>query len=154
VYNEADHGVKMEAVKFTSTVTDQYNSWIGESRDYANAYTTPVVVGQVMTYHDTDWSVFWTCGSDCSSAPSSGALVVGKHTGEDAGTAHADETIGYLVIEAGPGSMDGIGYVALLGSDTIQGMSNAPPYTYSFSALPSFSAAVASQAGMDGPNGG
>ena len=32
VYNVAEHGIKMEAVKFTSTVTDHDRSWSGESR--------------------------------------------------------------------------------------------------------------------------
>jgi hypothetical protein len=32
VYTETTCGVKMEAVKFTSTLTDRYGSWTGESR--------------------------------------------------------------------------------------------------------------------------
>ena len=39
VYTEADHGVTMEAVKFTSTVTDRKNSWNGQLRSYANTYS-------------------------------------------------------------------------------------------------------------------
>ena len=47
IYNTADHGVKMEAVKYTSTVTDRAASWVGESRIYANSYTSPVVIGPI-----------------------------------------------------------------------------------------------------------
>ncbi len=36
VYQEATRSVKMEAVKFISTRTDRYGSWVGESRTYAN----------------------------------------------------------------------------------------------------------------------
>ena len=46
VYNTADHGVSMEAVTFTSTVTDRTNSWNGESQAYSNSYISPVVLGQ------------------------------------------------------------------------------------------------------------
>ncbi len=60
VYDEP--GFKMEAVKFTSTVTDENNNWTGESRTYQQTYTSPVVVGQVMTSNDA-WSVFWAAGS-------------------------------------------------------------------------------------------
>lgn len=52
VYTVAQHGVKLEAVKHTSTVTDQNNSWVGQNRAYSSRYTSPVVVGQVMTYND------------------------------------------------------------------------------------------------------
>ena len=69
VYDEP--GYKMEAVKFTSTVTDENNSWVGESRTYQQSYSNPVVVGQVMSYNDSDWSVFWACGSSRTAPPTS-----------------------------------------------------------------------------------
>ena len=59
--NVAEHGIKMKAVKFTSTVTDHDRSWSGKSRGYANSYSSQVVVGQVMTANDA-WSVFWSRG--------------------------------------------------------------------------------------------
>ena len=46
-YMAANDGIDMEAVRFTSTVTDENNSWVGQSRSYTNTYTNPVVVGQV-----------------------------------------------------------------------------------------------------------
>ena len=154
VYNENDHGVKMEAVKYTSTVTDENNSWVGESRSYSNSYTTPVVLGQVMTYNDADWSVFWARGASRKDPPSSSALYVGKHVGEDPDNTRADEVIGYIVIEAGSGSINGKRYVAALGADSIRGMGNRPPYSYALSGLNSASVAIVSSAGMDGINGG
>ncbi len=154
VYNEVDHGVKMEAVKFTSTRTDQNNSWVGESRSYANAYSQPVVLGQVMTYNDPDWSVFWARGSSRGAPPSSSALFVGKHVGEDADATRADEVIGYVVIEAGSGTTGTRSYVAGLGADTVMGMDNSPPYNYGISGLSSAGSAIVSAAAMDGGNGG
>ncbi|HET6443307.1 MAG TPA: putative Ig domain-containing protein [candidate division Zixibacteria bacterium] len=154
VYNFADHGVIMEAVKYISTVTDEDNSWLGESQSYANSYTNPVVLGQVMSYEDANFSVFWSMGSGVAEPPSSSALTVGKHVAEDPNTTRADETVGYVVIEAGIGSIEGIGYAAGLGADSVQGMTNNPPYSYAISGLPAASTAIVSQAGMDGKDGG
>jgi hypothetical protein len=56
-YTVAEDGVKLEAVKYLSTVTDQKDSWVGESRSYLNSYTTPVVLGQVMTANDPKFSI-------------------------------------------------------------------------------------------------
>ena len=151
VYTEAEHGVKMEAIKFVSTVTDGAESWVGESRTYANAYTTPVVLGQVMTYNDPDFSVFWSRGSNPSAPPSGKTLFVGKHVGEDPKTTRLNETIGYIVIEAGTSTID---LVAGLGTDSVEGVGNAPPYFYSVATLSTASIAIVSQAAMRGDNGG
>ena len=151
VYTEAEHGVKMEAIKFVSTVTDGAESWVGESRTYKNAYTTPVVLGQVMTYNDPDFSVFWSRGSNPSAPPSGKTLFVGKHVGEDPKTTRSNETIGYIVIEAGTSTID---LVAGLGTDSVEGVGNAPPYFYSVATLATASTAIVSQAAMDGGNGG
>jgi len=154
IYNEATHGVRMEAVRYTSTVTDHASSWIGESRGYLNAYNSPVVLSQVMTYNEPGFVVFWTRGSSAASPPSSSALYTGKHVGEHPFFARSDETIGYIVIEAGNGTLDGVSYAAGLGADTVRGSTNAPPYDYGLSGLPTVSAAIVSQAAMDGANGG
>jgi subtilisin family serine protease len=154
VYTEAEHGIKMEAVKYQSTVTDYPHSFVGESRSYSNSYTNPVVVGQVMTYNDPRFSTFWSRGSSRSNPPSSTELRVGKHVGEDPDKTRADELIGYIVIEAGSGTMGTKSYVAELGPDTVKGMSDKPPYSYVFSGLSSVSAVIVSQAAMDGSNGG
>ncbi len=161
VYTLAEHGVKMEAVKFNSTITDGSGSWVGQNRSYTNSYTNPVVVGQVMTYNadrDWYWSVFWCRGSSRTSPPSSTALWVGKHKAQDPRVVN-NETLGYVVIEAGEGEMDTASgtarYFAALGSDIVRGIGNTPPYTYSLNSL-SFtpSTAILSQAAMDGGDGG
>lgn len=153
VYNQSDHGVKMEAATYTSSVTDHVGSWNGEPRSYANTYNNPVVLGQVMSANDAGWSAFWSRASLASDPPSSSALRLGKHVGEDSDRTRANEVIGYIVIEAGSGSIDGLGYTAALGSNSIAGITNNPPYNYTLSNLSSATAAIISQAGMNGGNG-
>ena len=152
-YNAAQHGVKMEADKFNSAITDENGSWVGQSRSYDNAYTNPVVLGQVMTYNDPDWSTFWARGSSAGDPPSSSTLYAGKMVGEDSDTTRADETIGYIVIEAGQGTLSGSDYVAGLGTKSVAGIDNSPPYAYGLSGLGSADTAVVSQSGMAGVNG-
>ena len=154
VYNTADHGVKMEAVKYTSTVTDRAASWVGENRSYANSYTSPVVIGQVMSYNDPAFSVFWARGASRNAPPSSSTLFTGKNVAEDANLIRADEIVGYIVIESGTGTIGALEYTAATGSDTIRGVSNAPPYSYAIGGLTSVSSAIVSAAAMDGNNGG
>ena len=154
VYNTADHGVKMEAVKYTSTVTDRAASWVGESRSYANSYTSPVVIGQVMSYNDPAFSVFWARGASRTAPPSSSTLFTGKNVAEDPNQIRADEIVGYIVIESGTGTIGALEYTAAAGSDTIRGTGNAPPYSYAIGGLTSVSSAIVSAAAMDGNNGG
>ena len=151
VYDEPDY--KLEAVKYTSTVTDENNSWTGQSRSYQQTYAAPVVVGQVMSYNDSDWSVFWASGSSRTTPPSSSTLTVGRHVGEDTDVTRADETIGYFVVEtnaSGTAKIEGLPYVAAVGSDSVKGVGDSPGYDYTYNAMPNSKAAVVSQAGMDG----
>ena len=61
------------------------------------------------------------------SPPSSAALYVGKHVGEDPNVSRADETIGYMVVESGSGTISGVAYEAGVGADIVEGVGNAPP---------------------------
>ncbi len=154
-YTVGDDGVKMEAVKFVSTTTDHNATWQGEQRSYANTYSNPVVVGQVMTANDASFSVFWCRGNSRNSAPNGSELFVGKHVGEDPRTTRANETIGYIVIEAGTGEIGALRFAAGVGDDSIRGVDNAPPYAYAISGgIASASSAVVSLAGMGSTNGG
>ena len=167
VYTVAKDGVKMEAMKLPGFMsTDHVRAWSGQRQAYQNAYTRPVVVGQVLSpgtgnppsycpglMCEPDWSVFWSRGTAVTNPPSSSALYVGRHTGEDPNGREA-ETLVYVVIESGKGIIEGLKYVAALGGDTVRGMQNRPPFTYSFSGLSSASVAIVSQAGMDAADGG
>ena len=145
-------GVNVEAHAYLSTVTDKNNSWSGEPQTYGQSYSNPVVLGQVMTENDPDWSVFWCSGSLPADPPSSGVLRTGKMVGEDPDVARADETVGFIVFEAGTGTIGGVQFEAALGADLVRGVTNKPPYVYplsgGFSSAPLV--AVATQAAMDG----
>ncbi len=154
VYNVAEHGVKMEAVKYLSTVTDDNDSWIGEPRSYGNTYISPVVLGQVMTFNDSNFSYFWNMGPDTESPPTPTTLVTGKAVGEDPMTTRANEMIGYIVIEAGSGLIGNTSYSCAVGSDTVMGFENEPPYAYDLTSISNTTAAIATLTAKDGTDGG
>ena len=64
----------------------------------------------------------------------------------------ADEQLAYIVFEAGSYQVGNVVVDADVGSDSIAGIDDAPPYNYSLAA--NAEAAVLSSAGMDGANGG
>lgn len=152
VYTVAEHGINMEAVKMNSTVTDSKGSWIGQSQTYQNTYTSPVVFGQVMTANDAAWSVFWCRGSSQSASPSSTVLNVGKAVCEDTSKVRADETIGYIVMEAGTATVEGKTILAGTGADTVVGMDNGSR-DYALTGLSSISTVALSIPGLDGGDG-
>lgn len=148
-------GLKMEAYTFESTLVDYKNSWIGQERSYVNSYTNPVVMGQIMTSNDDDWSVFWSSSADSRlNPPSSSGFKVGLHVGEDPDVTRAAETIGYIVIESGAGEIDGLAFEAGVGGDTVSGYQNSPPYTYTLNTLTDPETAVVGLTAMDGNDGG
>jgi hypothetical protein len=148
-------GRKIEANKYESIVTDDNISWVGEEQYYANSYTTPIVLGQVMSYNDERWSVFWSRGgSRQQEAPSSSKLFTGKHVGQDNSITRENESIGYIVIEAGHATSGGIEIETARGADTVEGYvdgSKKYDFVKPFSTKPAV--AVLSQVGMDGPDG-
>ena len=97
-FSAATHGIQMEAVKRLSTVTDRTGNLVGEEFEPAwntlDHYAQPVFFGQVMSFNDPDWSVWW-------SNPASQTIVAGKHVGSDFDTTRADEMLGYLAMESG-----------------------------------------------------
>ncbi len=149
-------GVDLEARTYNSTITDSDGSWVGTAQTYSHTYNSPVVLGQVMTENDASWSVFWCQGASRTDPPSPTALVTGKTVCEDPSTTRVDETVGFIVFEAGHGTIGGVDFEALLGSDTVQGVDNAPPYTYTFDTAFNASpqVAVLTMSGVDGVNGG
>ena len=62
--------------------------------------------------------------------------------------------MGYLVFEAGIGTIGGRGFTAGVGTDIIRGPTNNPPYRYNLSGLATANVALLSVAGIDGGNGG
>ena len=149
-------GVKIEAWTYTSTVTDENNSWVGQAQSYGQSYTSPVILGQVMSTNDTGWSVFWDRGGSRLNPPTASDLGTGKHVGEDPDVTRVDETVGVVDFETGHGTLGGVEVEAALGPDSVRGVDNSPPYPYTF-ATPFAAAptvALVSQAAMDDTNGG
>ena len=155
-YTVADDGVKMEAGTFTSSLTAGQNNWITEARSYQQSYTRPIVLGQVMSYNDTDWSVFWANGSTRQEEPDATHFYAGKNVGEDPNTTRANETIGYVVFEEGSGSLNGSGFVAGFGGDKIKGLAQTPNGTlYPPSGMSNPEVAIVTMSGgMDATDGG
>ncbi len=145
---------KIEAGLFNSTGTDHLGNWVGQRVNYSQSYSNPIVFGQVMSSNDARWSTFWNRGSSAVNPPSSSALYIGKQIAEDTDTGRLDETLGYIVFEAGSGTVDSTAYEAMLGADTVFDLTKSTTYTFgsSFGSTPTF--ALTSQAGMDGGNGG
>ena len=95
-------GRKIEGRKYLSTATDHDLGWVGQAQTYMNRYTSPIVVGQVMTYNDARWSVFYSRGAtDRTNAPFTNSLRCGKHVGEDSPITRTAEMLSYIVIEKG-----------------------------------------------------
>ncbi len=149
-------GTKIEAYKFLSTVVGENNNWVGESRTYVNTYTNPVVLASVMSYNDARWQVVNAWGSSRKSPPDSSNLVLSRNVAEDPVTTRLNETVGYVVIEEANNNSIGAWFESKLGSDTIRGEGNSPPYSYTFNRAFSSSpeVAIVALAGLDGGNGG
>ncbi len=149
-------GVLIEAHTYLSTVTAENNDWVGMPQAYDHVYTSPVVLGQVMSENDPAWSVFWCQGNARSNPPSATTLLTGKTVCEDSNTTRAPETVGFIVIEAGHGNIAGVEFEAGLTADVIAGVGNSPPYAAalvgSFAESPKI--VLATMAGVDGGNGG
>ena len=147
------NGLAFEAFTYNSTVTDGSGAWSGEEQAYAQAYTNPMVFGQVMSYNDEKWSVFWSRGSSNGEVPSSETIRTGKHVGQDDRT-RQDETVGYMVFEAGRGQLLGNEFRIGVSEDAVVGFNNNPHrhfYATPFSFDPAF--ALVTQMAMDGGDG-
>ena len=156
VYTQANDGVKMEAVRVSSGNLSYKNGWKYNVRNYSNAYSTPVVVGQVMTDNDADWSVFYaTRYNSRTNVPSNSinGFSGGIHVGEDNDKTRSTETIGIIVIEGGTGSINSLNYAAGYTNDFVRGTDNSGSgYSYSIPIVADH--AVLSSSGMDGGDGG
>lgn len=160
-------GVQFEAYTVLSTDTAgpdvlPGNDFSGQGEDVTaliqGTYAAPGVIGQVMSSNDAGFSQFWT--HDCESSarnpfqvggvPGEG-ICVGKHSGQS-NAFRANETVGFIVFEAGSGISDSIRYEAALGADLVVGVQNGAPSLYPLG--DDYGFAVASVSGMDGSDGG
>lgn len=138
--NDSGTDLIFEARLRNVTVTNGSNNWnatTGEvTTDIAGAYSNPVVLGQVMTSNDMDFSVFWSYNcinrNQLAFTGVGSRLCVGKHVGQISNpslASRANETVGYIVIESGRGSTGDFTYQPGITADTIRGVGTAPPYS-------------------------
>ena len=121
-----------------------------------HSYTDPVVLGQVISYNDNRASTIYV--NDCTSrlrqpffnGPTD-SVCVGKQIGMIADSRNP-ETIGYIVADAGSGTVNNVFYELALGADRITG-NNAANTGRSYSLNADHNIAVVTQARMDGVNG-
>ena len=161
-YDSGD--LKYEARKVLSTGTSGLSvpgTW-GQTNtedvtaDITQNYANPHVIGQVMSFNDPNASVFWnwdcdTRGNGAFFSGQADGICVGKHIGQINST-RADEWLGYIVVEAGTGTVNDIRFAAAVGPYTGAGVGNNPPYNYTVSG--DFDIGVLTQAGEDGGQGG
>ncbi len=89
-------------------------------------YDQPVVIGQVMTYNNDHFSVFWSTNcSSRSTPPTDAAVCVGKHTGQVAPVTPFAEDLGYIIAEEAEYFMESANVKIALGADTILGVGNS-----------------------------
>ena len=152
--------IKYEAHTVESDQTNYGSDWAVTRMENVSAapyklqsYTQPVVIGQVMSYNNANFSTFWT--NNCVSRggnPTNTAICVGKHTGQVTPNNPNAETLGYFIAEEAEYFMANAFVKIELGADSVAGTNNSPPYNYS---LPrNYSYATATQAAEDGGNGG
>ncbi len=123
------------------------------SASIVHSYTDPVVLGQVMSFNDNRASVVHV--TDCDrrqdhpfQSGQADGICVGKHIGQIP-SSRADETIGYIVAEAGSGTVNNVFFELALGADAIAGNGNNDSYGLSAD----HTIAVLTQAAVDGVNG-
>jgi hypothetical protein len=156
--------VKYEAHKVVSDSTNGYNSpndWSASraedvSSNIVHTYTKPAVLGQVMTYNDSDFSVFWSF--DCDSKGNrpfqdgmEDGICVGKHVGQIS-QERATETLGYIVAEAGVYELKDFSMAINYGADSIKGVGDEPEYTYTLDKA--YTEGVVTKEAEDGGQGG
>ncbi len=152
VYTAVEDGVQMEAGRFTSDITAHTASWTATSVGYKQQYSNPVVLGQVMTFNDPRWSVFFSHGLLVSSPPGPISLFMGKHVGEDPDVERNAESVGYIVFESGIGRTNGFNLQAFLSADLTEGIEDGTPFSYPHD-MEDEGFVLLSQAAMDGFNG-
>ena len=153
---------KYEAHKVSSNNTNgntSPNDWsVARAEEVTSSvtqsYTKPVVLGQVMSYSDNRFSVFWSF--NCQNRTERpfqtvNRICVGKHVGQ-IGQTRNSETLGYIVAEAGIYELEDFSMAVNYGSDSIRGIGNNPPYSYTLDK--SYTHGVVHQEAMDGGQGG
>ena len=154
--------IKYEAHKVVSTNTSgaSPNNWNASntedvSSSIVQSYTKPSVLGQVMSYNDNRFSTFWSFNCDTRKDRPfqdgmSDGMCVGKHVGQ-IGEVRNDETLGYIVAEAGIYELEDFSMAVDYGADSVKGVGDSPAYTYTLDK--SYTHGVVTKEAEDGGNG-
>ncbi|MFV0645655.1 MAG: hypothetical protein ACK5NN_14380 [Sphingomonadaceae bacterium] len=154
-------GLKYEARRVTSSGTSGNtwpNNWNAPNTEevtsaVSQSYSSPVVLGQVMSFNDSRPSAFWTnnCAQRNGLPFNNGRVCVGKHVGQINQTRSA-ETLGYIVAESGGGSANDMAFLVGRGSNSVRGVSNSAPHIYTVSG--DFDLGIVTQNSENGGQGG
>ncbi|MEM9132627.1 MAG: hypothetical protein AAGE88_09815 [Actinomycetota bacterium] len=146
-------GTAMQAFSVDLSTPDHIGSWNATQVNLSNTFASPMVVlGQVMTNNDAQWSQFWSRGNSQFNPPTPTRLQVGYHVGEDPNTSRAPETIGVIVLDASHGTLGGVEYEFGRTGDIVTGPTPAThTFSTAFAAAPTVG--VVSQSAMDGNHG-
>lgn len=153
-----DDGRVIEARTVLSTVTAG-NAAGWATANYTNVtglvtggHSSLVILGQVMSFNDSQASVFTSNNCNNRGAPATlSNICVTKHIGMINDTRLA-ETLGFIITEPGTGSVNDVDYAFARGGNSIAGTGNSPPYAYAVSG--DFDIGIATMAAENGGNGG
>ncbi len=149
--------IKYEAHTVSSTQTNKKGDWdiakmVNVTASKVQTYTKPVITGQVMSFNNANFVSFWSSNCTRTASATNASICVGKHTGESTVTAPTTETLGYFIAEEAEYILPNAYVKITLGVDTVRGVLNSPPYSYT---LPrTYSYATATISAMDGSDGG
>ncbi|WP_298776631.1 putative Ig domain-containing protein [uncultured Shewanella sp.] len=155
IYTVQEHGIQMEAQIVIANLTGKKGNWEAETRSMLNNvdYLSPVVLGQVMTENDPEFSYFWSAsqsGVKDLGLPTETAFIAGKGISTQTGS-RSEEEVGILIIEAGVYNMQGLNFTAAIGADIVLGIADSGESLYTTGVG---SHAIASVMGVDGRDGG
>lgn len=149
-------GTLIEAELLNTTTVGYKGSWNAVSQSFANTYSSaPVVLHAVQTYNDSGWIESWVSADGSRTGlPSTTAFQIGMN-GAEAVTSHAQETLGWIAIETGSGTIDGVAFEAAYTADFVRGKTNGDgcfehDYSGTYSSAP---ITIADQEKMDGNDG-
>ncbi|MCA9388504.1 hypothetical protein KC644_01955, partial [Candidatus Berkelbacteria bacterium] len=148
-------GRQLEAhLHTTSTVGSKSGGWSSDAISYSHSYSAaPAVFHQVQTNNDSSWIESWVRSPLSRTNPPTSTGFNLALNGAEAITSHGSETIGWLAIETGAGTLNGVDYEVTYTSDSVLGHANgcySQSFTNSYASNP---IVVADQEEMDGGDG-
>jgi hypothetical protein len=142
---ELEDGTHLEVgLETTTAVVGRYFSNTWKAVSFESPFSsTPVVLTQIQTNNDPGWA-----GTRQVNASSSGVQFA-IEAEESAKTNHGPETVGWLAIEAGPGTWEGMLFEAGHTPDDVTHRWYSVGFTQSYSTAPRFLASLATYDGGD-----